>query len=122
MGKREKELGAWGEQLAREYLERRDYWIREQNFRCRQGEVDIIAEKEDGLYFVEVKTRTERGKGYGSPAESVTCEKRRRIVKAIRYYVKENGCEGREIHVDVIEIRKEGKRFYVNHLKDVVGG
>jgi putative endonuclease len=53
-----KALGALGEERAREFLKKRGYRIVETNFRCREGEIDIIARDGGYLVFVEVRTRT----------------------------------------------------------------
>ncbi|MFL5653068.1 MAG: YraN family protein, partial [Ktedonobacteraceae bacterium] len=72
-------LGRTGERLAAEELARRGYRILEQNFRCSHGEIDLVAEDEHDLIFVEVKTR--RGNKYGLPEEAVTYRKRQKLVQ-----------------------------------------
>lgn len=118
MGTERIELGRRGEQAAREYLERKGYWIIAQNYRCCHGEVDIIAEKEEGLYFVEVKTR--KGYSYGMPAEAVTGQKQRRLRYAAAFYVMREARENTELHMDVIEIIVKDGRFHIRHLKDAI--
>lgn len=71
------EVGRRGESIAARYLEQRGYLIRERNFRCAQGEIDLIAVKDGYLVFVEVKTRTERSAYH--PAEAVTEAKQRQV-------------------------------------------
>ena len=66
-------LGAFGERLAAAHLEAKGYRIRARNYRCREGEIDIVAQDGDTLVFVEVRTR--RGDALGGPAESVTATK-----------------------------------------------
>lgn len=75
-------LGAWGEKHAAEYLTTLRYRILEFNFRCKGGEVDIVAQdpRDNTLVFVEVKTR--RGTTYGAPQLAVTPFKQRQISKA----------------------------------------
>ena len=63
-------LGQQGEQIAVQYLKAHGYKILERNYRCRVGEVDIIAEDQGDLVFVEVKARS--SKVFGNPAEAVT--------------------------------------------------
>src|SRR5207245_10996356 len=72
-------LGRTGERLAAEELARRGYRILEQNFRCSHGEIDLVAEDEHDLIFVEVKTR--RGNKYGIPEEDVKSLKRPKILQ-----------------------------------------
>src|SRR5205807_6725350 len=77
-------LGRTGERLAAEELLRQGYRIVQQNFRCKHGEIDLIAEDEHDLIFVEVKTR--RGNAYGLPEEAVTARKRQKIIQVASYY------------------------------------
>lgn len=72
------ELGRRGEDLAAEHLEAGGYVLLDRNWRCRSGELDLVALAPDGtVCFVEVKTR--RGTGYGAPSEAVDHVKARRI-------------------------------------------
>lgn len=80
-----KTLGALGEKKAAQYLKKRGYRIREKNFRCREGEIDIVAQDRDYLVFVEVRTRT--GSEFGTPEESVTVAKRGRLVSVAMAYL-----------------------------------
>ncbi len=79
-----KEVGATWEKTAVEYLAARGMQILECNFRCRQGEVDIIGMHAGVLVFVEVKYRT--GTGMGSALDAVTPVKMRKICKVAMYY------------------------------------
>ena len=69
--------GAYGQRLARRYLEERGYRILHENYRCRWGELDIVALDGDCLVFVEVRSRT--GNTAGTPEESITRVKARRL-------------------------------------------
>ena len=80
-----KELGALGERVAVEYLKKLGYKIRDTNFRCQQGEIDIIAEDKDHLVFVEVRTRT--GSQFGTPEESVTPAKKEKLISLAFAYL-----------------------------------
>lgn len=84
-----RKIGAEYEQRAREYLQEHHYEILESNYRCRYGEIDVIArDKEDGyLSFVEVKYR--RNLSYGFPAEAVDGRKQKRIAAASMAYIRE---------------------------------
>ena len=68
--------GKIGEKVAQEYLIKNDYEILVKNFRCKQGEIDIIAKDKNELVFIEVKTRT--NKKYGNPIDAVTYNQIRR--------------------------------------------
>ena len=73
-------LGALGERLAREHLERAGYEIVECNFRCRRGELDIVATEGRALVFCEVKTRVAAGRsGPAGPLDAIGTAKRRRL-------------------------------------------
>ncbi|HIE17798.1 MAG TPA: YraN family protein, partial [Dehalococcoidia bacterium] len=84
-----KELGAAGEKLARDFLKKKGYRIRDTNFRCREGEIDIIARKKDHLVFVEVRTRSTTA--FGSPEESVTLAKKEKLISAALSYIGSHG-------------------------------
>jgi putative endonuclease len=79
-----RETGILGEKLAKDYLKKRGYLIRQSNYRCSEGEVDIIAEHEGYLVFVEVKTR--RSLEFGRPEEAITAEKRERLWAVAAHY------------------------------------
>ena len=79
-----KSTGDLGESLAREYLVKKGYRILDTNYRCREGEVDIVARQDDFLVFVEVRTRTSLN--FGSPEESVTPAKKGRLIATALHY------------------------------------
>lgn len=113
-----KSLGRIGEERAAKYLQQRGYEILARNFRCRCGEIDIIArDGSDGsLVFAEVKTR--KGKGFGLPCEAVTAEKRRHLRYAAETYIAYAKCADQACRMDVIEIYAVKKHFYIRHLQD----
>lgn len=80
-----RQTGAAYEQCAAQYLKQKGYHILEQNFRCRQGEIDLIARDGEYLVFVEVKYRRDTRMGEGS--EAVDGRKQRRITDCARYYL-----------------------------------
>ena len=73
------------EKRAAQYLEERGYKVLSHNYRCRQGEVDLIAQDGEYLVFVEVKYRKDARSGYGS--EAVSWQKQRRIINTARWYL-----------------------------------
>ena len=111
-------VGRNGEIEANKYLINNGYTIIEQNFRCRSGEIDIIAEDPltEEIVFVEVKTRTNYH--YGKPAEAVTKLKQKHIVSAAKYYLYIHKINNRFIRFDVIEILDNYKK-YINHIKNI---
>jgi putative endonuclease len=116
------ELGRFGERLAAAHLESRGYRIRERNFRCRQGEIDIIADNGRCLAFVEVRTR--RGRAAGSAAESLTLEKGARIREAAEAYCLErpNAPEERRIDVIAIDLSRGGRLLRLEHIENAFSG
>ncbi|MEG0292491.1 MAG: YraN family protein [Anaerovoracaceae bacterium] len=97
-----KVIGDFGEKIAKEYLLASGYEILEQNFTCRLGEIDIIAQKGDQLVFGEVKTRT--SDVYGLPREAVGKNKISHIKKTAALYLLSNNINNKEIRYDVFEV------------------
>lgn len=100
-------LGQQGEEVAAHYLQAKGYKILERNYRCRSGEVDIVAEEKGDLVFVEVKSR--RSKRYGNPAEAVTPRKQGQISKAALCYLGDRH-RGRAARFDVVTVQFSGGR------------
>jgi len=97
-----RELGSRGEDTAAEYLERVGYRILDRNWRRRAGEIDIVAESDDVVAIVEVKTRT--GLGAGHPFEAVTPSKAARLGRLAYAWSAEHHVGGRRLRIDVIGI------------------
>jgi len=96
-----KTLGNWGEDRAVLYLRLHGYRIVERNFRCRQGEIDIIARKGGFIVFAEVKLR--KNADFGEAREFVTYTKQRRVICAAEVWLSKTGCE-LQPRFDVIEV------------------
>lgn len=111
------DLGRLGESEACRYLARCGYRILERNFRCRAGEVDIVAQTGNLLCFVEVKTRKSMRCGW--PGEAVDFRKRRHIWRAAQYYLLSHPASDMELRVDVIEIVIRGEKTYLRHTKNI---
>jgi putative endonuclease len=116
------ETGRLGEKLACDFLYRNGYDIIETNFRCREGEIDIVARQGDTLVFVEVRTRT--GRGFGSPEESITPAKMHRLrTAAARYAESRFGLpESRRIDVVAIEMTAGGRVSRIELIENAVEG
>jgi len=80
-----RDAGRAAEQLAAQFLEARGLVILERNFRCRAGEVDLIARDGGTLVFVEVRLRA--GRTFGGAAASVDARKQAKVLRAAQYYV-----------------------------------
>ncbi len=81
---RRRDTGILGEKLAKDFLEKRGYHILGTNYRCPEGEIDIVARHEDSLVFIEV--RTKRSLEFGSPEESITRTKMERLKAVASHY------------------------------------
>ena len=95
-------IGTWGEAQVANYLRQRKFRLVAHSYRCRFGEIDLIAMDGNTLCFVEVKTR--RGDDFGYPAEAVNETKQRRMQAAARYYMHMNRLENVRVQFDVVEI------------------
>jgi putative endonuclease len=95
-------LGQFGERVAVAHLESKGYNVLARNFRCREGEIDIIAQSNGCLVFVEVKTR--RGESMGAASESLTPLKGARISAAADAYCDANPGSAEERRIDVIAV------------------
>lgn len=103
-----RQIGAEGEAIARRMLEQAGMVILQMNYRCRYGEIDIIARDGERTVFVEVKRRS--GMGYGSPGEAVDARKQRKIVLTALAYMQANGLLDSPIRFDVVEILPDAAR------------
>ena len=113
-------LGDFGERMAIALLESKGYLIRETNFRTRYGEIDIIAEKDESLVFVEV--RAKRGDAMGSAAESIDRRKRKRLVMLAQLYCQQQSPLPSTWRLDVIsvDLTKDGKLSEIRHITNAI--
>jgi putative endonuclease len=114
--------GRSGEDLACRHLAASGFDIVQRNYRCRSGEVDVIARDGGTTVFVEVKER--HGLSHGRGHESVTFGKRRRLIRAARLYAAVHGLEERPLRFDVISIDWDEHGPLVRHDRgafDVAG-
>ena len=116
-----RDTGILGEKLAKDYLKKRGYRIRETNYRCPEGEIDIVAEHGDCLVFVEVKTR--RSLEFGIPEEAITAEKRERLRSVAARYRQEHDNLPRLWRIDVvaIELDSKNKPTRIELIENAVG-
>jgi putative endonuclease len=115
-----KALGDFGERVARAHLEAKGYRILATNFRTREGEVDIVAQRGDVVAFVEVKTR--RGDAMGSALEAIDGPKAERLLLAADAYGQEHPelPDGRRIDLIAIDLDTGGKVVSVQHVESAV--
>ncbi len=116
-----RDTGILGEKLARDFLKKRGYCIIETNYRCPEGEVDIVARDKDSLVFVEVRTKTSLA--FGSPEESITpAKKERMIVVASRYReTHDNLPQSWRIDVVAVELNRKEKPSRIELIENAVG-
>ncbi|WP_130284645.1 YraN family protein [Microcella alkaliphila] len=109
-------VGRTGEQIAADHLEAAGYRIIDRNWRCRAGELDIVAERDCTVVFVEVKTRS--GTGYGHPLESITAHKLARLRRLAAAWCAENG-PVHAIRLDAIAVVTAPGQTLVEHVEQV---
>ena len=117
-GQRSAELGRWGEELAAEQLEAGGLRVLARNWRCPQGELDLVGLEADGtVVFVEVKTRA--GTGFGTPVEAVGWRKAGRIRRLACAWLADHRPTGTTgLRFDVVGIvRRSGEPPEVTHLR-----
>ena len=107
--------GSAAERAAADFLRTRGYHILEHNFRCRGGEIDLIALDGSTLVFIEVKLR--RTLLRGAPIEAVTALKQARVQRAARSYLAFSGSVFPRIRFDVISVMRTSARTEITHFK-----
>lgn len=111
-------LGREGEQAAAEYLQRLGLRILDRNWRCAEGELDIVAAERRALVVCEVKTRSDTR--FGSPLEAISRAKRNRLRRLAIRWVVAHGVLFDEIRVDAIGVlRQRDGSFSVEHVRGV---
>ncbi|HNR97277.1 MAG: hypothetical protein BWY10_02184 [Chloroflexi bacterium ADurb.Bin180] len=95
-------LGKLGEDLAARHLQREGYVILTRNYRCAEGEMDIVARQGSRLAFVEVRTR--RGSAYGTPKESITRSKQERLVRIACDYLSAHDLHDVDWGIDAVSV------------------
>ena len=115
-----RQVGDRGERLAADYLRARGYDIIERNFRCREGEIDIVARQGETLVFVEVRTR--RGRDFGTPEESISSLKQQRLVSLAEAYVQAHDQPNETWRIDVVavELGPNGEVSRLEHIENAV--
>lgn len=110
-------IGSFGEDIAVDYLQENFYKVIERNYRYGHGEIDIIAQKDDLLIFVEVKTR--KNLEFGAPELAVTKNKQKQIRKIAEMYLIENNKFDLDCRIDVIAILlQKNSNPKIKHIKN----
>lgn len=111
-------VGSLGEKKAAEFITNLGYKVIEKNFKCKLGEIDIIAFYKNKIVFIEVKTRSSNL--FGSPAEAVSKKKLNSIIKTLQFYLKIKNNTGADFRIDVIEIYMLPEdKIEINHIKNI---
>lgn len=109
------DLGKLGEELAVDFLQHNGYDILETNWTFQKAEIDIIAQKENTLAIVEVKTRSSLE--FGLPQDFVKPKKIQLLVKAVNEYLISNDLD-LEVRFDIISVYIEDNELKIEHLED----
>ena len=110
-------LGRAGEDAAAAELTARGLTVLERRFRCRAGEIDLVAQDGPTVVFVEVKARA--GVGFGAPAEAVHRRKRARLARVAAAWLQRRGGPEPACRFDVVEVLREpGGALCVHHVRD----
>ena len=114
---RQKIFGKLGEDAVAKFLETQGYKILARNFRIRSAEIDIIAQKDDVIVFVEVKARSDIR--HGLPSEAVTVRKQKKIIEAAGVFLQDENFSECACRFDVIEIYLRGGVVEeINHIEN----
>lgn len=108
-------LGNKGEELAQRYLVQNGYVLRQVNWRYRKKEIDIIAERDNLLVVVEVKTRTNNY--FENPKEAVTKKKQKFIINAAEAYIVEHNID-METRFDIVAVTIMNNKTDIEHIED----
>ncbi len=116
-----RETGNLGEKLAAEFLQKRGYRIVQSNYRCPEGEVDIVARYKNCLVFVEV--RTKRSREFGSPEESITPAKMDKLRRVAAHYRQAHDDIPASWRIDVvaIELDRQNQPRRIEHIENAIG-
>ncbi len=122
MSQHRKALGAWGENVAVQYLQENGYTILARNWKTKLGELDIVAQNRATIVCVEVKTRAASRYGH-YPEESVTREKQRTLRQLAELFLRATHQPSARYRIDVIAIMlKDSGPPEIHHIQDAVQG
>jgi putative endonuclease len=119
MSQRRQLVGKTGEERAKEFLLQQGYAIVETNYRCALGEIDIVALDGDTTVLVEVRTKTSLA--YGSPEESITAAKARRLRRMAQSYLQSQRRSGNACRIDLVAVILDRETHEVLSIKQIKG-
>jgi len=107
-------FGELGERIAARWLERSGWKIIARRFRSGRRDIDLVAQHDDLIAFVEVKARS--GDDFGDPVEAVNHRKRRELSKSAQTWIDRHGRSGESYRFDVLGILLKDRRVFVRHV------
>lgn len=112
-------IGFFGENIAKQYLENKGYKIIEQNCRNKYGEIDLVAENKRTLVFVEVRTKT--AEQFGTPEESLNKNKIQKLIKNAQFYLIRKGLTSHQYRIDAVclVLGKKSQVQRLNHYENI---
>lgn len=113
-----RKFGIIGEKIAQGYLLNKEYKILDTNFYTKRGEIDIVAQKDRCIVFVEVKTRSNFK--YGTPAMAVNYTKKKHIKSAAKVFLQLNRLYGCDVRFDVIEVLIKDGKCKINQIEGIM--
>lgn len=108
------EQGQGAEGLASAWLEANGYSVKARNYRCRMGEVDVVAEQNGVLCFVEVRSRT--NSAGVDPLDTVTRQKQQKVVRTAMHFLQTQDCGDVGVRFDVMSVVGSGAAMQVAHV------
>jgi putative endonuclease len=113
-----KDIGNYGESLAESYLISIGFIIIDKNFKCKQGEIDLVCRDRNYIVFVEVKSRY--SSAFGTPADSVTYIKQKKIFKTAQFYIMKYMLHNNNFRFDVVEVilNTSDNRYNISLIKN----
>lgn len=108
--------GKQGEDRAVDFLQNKGYRILQRNFRYERGEIDIVAEDDKTLVFVEVKVRYSNS--FGNPEDAIGISKQNRLRKVAEGYLLKNNIDNKECRFDVVAIDYQNDKTEIRHIED----
>lgn len=108
-------LGAAGEDFAADYLSDLGMQVLDRNWRCREGEIDIVLLDGDEIVICEVKTR--RTTTYGQPIEAITRAKFARLRRLAGRWLADHEVDTHRVRLDIVALLKTGESYKVNHVR-----
>ena len=116
MTKERQEFGLAGEEVAERWLRRQGWRVLQRRYRSGHRDIDLIAEREGTVAFVEVKAR--RGEAFGDPVHAVNWKKQRELTRSAFIWIDRHGRPGDQYRFDVIGVLMDRGRIRVRHVEN----